>query len=256
MKKIISVLTICLMMCSTLCAAPGTDDFDKDVPATTQYIDEGGVSILGSLTAIDRVLANFRQGCRVVYASAATITIELGEVVVSNAAGTTRVLTQNTSDTTATWANIDTGSETVSTTYYVYATSTSDSTNTFTVMISASSTTPTGATYWKKLGSFVNDADGNIVQITNDGFFTNAQNYESKTYDVIYQATTDLYVSAYDTAHSTLYLYSDGTSSPSTLVDRHADADGDNNVSGIILAGNYYQVDGASTTTIQVTALN
>jgi hypothetical protein len=76
-------------------------------------------------------------------------------------------LRANTSATTVTWANIDTGAEAISSTYYLWAVADADAT-TFTVMISLSNTAPTGATYYRKLGSFYNDASGNITQITND----------------------------------------------------------------------------------------
>ena len=168
MKKLICGILIVLMASLNAYATPGTDDWDKDVPATTQYIDEGGISILGSLTAVDRVLAKYQQGCSIIYASTSTFLVDIGEVTLSNAAGTTRVFTQNTSQVTVTWADIDAGSEAASTTYYVYAISTSDATNTFTVSISASSTTPTGATYWKRLGNFYNDSGSDISLIVNE----------------------------------------------------------------------------------------
>nr|NQU92748.1 hypothetical protein [Bacteroidota bacterium] len=54
-----------------------------------------------------------------------------------------------------TWADLDTGSESTGT-YYLYGNCDADAT-TFTVKISASSSAPTGATYYKQLGSFSND---------------------------------------------------------------------------------------------------
>ena len=68
---------------------------------------------------------------------------------------------QNTANTTVTWADIDTGAEAASTTYYVYAVADADAT-TATFMVSANSSTPTGATYYKKIGSFYNDSSSNI----------------------------------------------------------------------------------------------
>jgi len=117
---------------------------------------------------LDRLLSTYKQGAKIVYATAATLTIEAGSVVVSNSAGDTRLMVANTSSTTVTWSDIDTGSEAVSTTYYVYAYQDTTTNATFDIVISTSSSTPTGVTYYARLGSFYNNASGDIEQIEND----------------------------------------------------------------------------------------
>lgn len=93
-----------------------------------------------------------------------------GEIMITDASGNRR-LRRNTSDTTVTWANIDTGSE-ANATYYVYAVADASAT-TFTVMISTNATTPTGATFYRKIGSFINVAgDISKKSISDDLYVT------------------------------------------------------------------------------------
>ncbi|HAG50555.1 MAG TPA: hypothetical protein DCL42_04375 [Deltaproteobacteria bacterium] len=153
--------------------------------ATTQWRDgDGSNTVLGSIspstidTAIytnivsplDNLLAVQRQGLRLTYASAATITVESGASVNSNSTGTIRLFGRNSSSTTLSWADIDTGAEANSTTYHVYSFHSATSDTTLGFKISASASAPTGATYYQKLGSFYNDASGNITNITNNDF--------------------------------------------------------------------------------------
>lgn len=119
------------------------------------------------LEPLDRLLYNFKEGCGIIYATAATLTVETGEVVLHNAAGSLHKMRRNTSDVTVTWADIDTGAEASETTYYLYAIADADAT-TFTVQISASSSAPDSATYYRRLGSFYNNASSNVEQIAND----------------------------------------------------------------------------------------
>ena len=113
---------------------------------------------------IDRLLSNY-QTCNLNYASVSTITVGIGEVVCSNSDGSLRKFRANTSATTVTWADIDVSAEGSSTTYYVHAVADTDAT-TFTCKISTSETAPTGCTYYKSLGSFYNNSDGDIEQIS------------------------------------------------------------------------------------------
>lgn len=114
------------------------------------------------LTApLDRLLSNYRSGCDGYWTSSSTFSVSAGEVTCSNAGGTIRCMRQNTSATAVTWSNIDTGAEAGSTAYAYYAVADADAT-TFTVTISANLTTPSGVTYYKKLGEFYNNSSGNI----------------------------------------------------------------------------------------------
>ena len=117
---------------------------------------------------LDTMLSNYRRGCQISYASASTLTVAAGEIMLSNSDGSIRLMQKNTSATTVAWANIDTGAEASSTSYYLWAYMDTVSTTTFSVCISTSSIAPTGKTYYARLGSFYNDASGNITLIAND----------------------------------------------------------------------------------------
>ena len=116
------------------------------------------------------LLRNYRRGCDLVFDTIAQTTLTAGEVMLTDASGN-KVLRRNTSNLTVTWADIDTGAE-ANNTYYIYAVGDSSGTN-FTALISLNSATPTGATFFKRLGSFVNSG-GNIVSasIANDNVLT------------------------------------------------------------------------------------
>ena len=125
--------------------------------------DIDSASYQNIVAPLDRVLATHRQGCDLSYSSTSEISVSAGEIVCSNSAASVRKFRQNTSATTVDWDNIDTGTEATDTKYYVYSVADADA-NTFTIMISTSSTSPTGATCYRQLGSFYNDSDGDIVE--------------------------------------------------------------------------------------------
>ena len=114
-------------------------------------------------TSIKAMMKNYKAGCKCVYKSATELTVTAGEIYIGDASGN-GAYRQNTSDVTVTWAMIDTGSEANSTQYYVYARADSAAT-TFTVLISTNATTPTGGTYYRKIGRFYNDGSGNITLV-------------------------------------------------------------------------------------------
>lgn len=112
------------------------------------------------------LLKNYKQACNVEYKSATEVYIRAGQLAVSDASGNMRFRV-NTSDLTLTWTDIDTGAEENSTLYYVYVLADAAGT-TFTGKISKSASAPSGATFYRKVGSFYNDGSGNIdpLQIT------------------------------------------------------------------------------------------
>ena len=139
------------------------------------------------IAPLDRGLSNLQEGCKISYLSASTITVGAGEIMLSNAGGTIRLIQQNTSATTVSWTMIEAGgSESASTTYYLYAYQATATDTDFDVVISTSSTSPTGITYYAKLGSFYNDSSSNIVKtsINND----NDDNFEEAISDYIYDS--------------------------------------------------------------------
>ena len=150
---------------STNCWA--VDNFDKTQPAGTASAADIDALIIANNNSVDRLFSNYRSGCKLIYASASTVTVGTGSIVCNNSAGTIRRLRANTSTVTMAWSDIDTGSEAASTTYYVYAVGDTDAA-TFTVKLSTNTTSPTGITYYKRLGSFYNNASSNIITITND----------------------------------------------------------------------------------------
>ncbi len=138
----------------------------SDSPST---IDD---SIEANNNVVDRLLIGYRQGARIEYLSASTITVTAGEVACPNSGETIVRWRRNTSSTTVSFSDIDTGAENSSTTYYLYAVADTDAV-TFTVTISTNASTPSGKTYYARLGSFFNDSDGDISQndtLTNDNF--------------------------------------------------------------------------------------
>jgi len=116
--------------------------------------------------SLKNLLLSYRRNCNVEYKGVADLYVRAGEIAIPDASGNVR-LRRNTSDTTVDWDDIDTGSEANATQYYVYAVA-DTATTTFTVLISTSDSTPTGATYYKRLGSFYNNASGNIELVHND----------------------------------------------------------------------------------------
>ena len=156
MKKFVLILAF-LLICNLGYTA---SEWDKAEVAGTRSVSDIDYYIVQNNTALDRLLANYNTVV-LVYNSASQITASIGEVVCSNSDGSTRKMRQNTSATTITWADIDTGAEAGSTTYYIYANADADAT-TATFKISLSSTSPTGVTSYKKIGSFYNDSSSNI----------------------------------------------------------------------------------------------
>lgn len=165
MRRLFMVVFALLFMATQASAATG---WVKGKPAGTDNPSTIDTSIGENNAALDLMLSNYRQDCKIVYSSASQLTVNSGGVMVSNSTGTVRLMLANSASTTVTWSDLDTGSEASSTTYYVYAIASATTDTAFTVKISASSTAPSGVTYYKRLGSFYNDASSNITQITND----------------------------------------------------------------------------------------
>lgn len=155
--------------------------------ATTQWRNGTGINtILGSSNAsdidsnsynnivkpLDDLLSNYHQSLGIYYSSASALTVSPGSVMVSNSDGSIRLTLYNSTSTSIDFTNIDTGAEASSTTYYVYAIAASASATSATFKISANSTSPSGATYWKKIGTFVNNSssDINAASITTEPY--------------------------------------------------------------------------------------
>jgi len=248
MKKILLGLILSLCFISQGYAV---DEWAVGDPAGTRNASDLDLYLLANNAALDRFLTYGRHDCKVAYASASTITVGAGSIVCSNSAGSVRRLRANSTAITATWAMIDTGAEAASTTYYLWAIGDAD-TATFTVKISLSSTAPGSSTYYKRLGSFYNDASSNITLVADD-MYTEQRTYKylgawtAKSFDTSYLAATDGFVVAYAVGPHYLLGYTDSSNPPTTQRasgrDRGDDADdSDSTITFPVRKGDYYKV--------------
>lgn len=159
------ILGIIFALCVTQIAY-AADQWAKLEPLGTRAVADIDSYVGTNNEALDRLDFNYRKNCNCVYASASTLTVIAGEVACPNAGGDVVRWRRNSTNTTVTWSNIDTGAEANSTVYYVYAVADTDAT-TFTVVLSTNSSAPSGATYYHKLGHFYNDSDGDITSVGN-----------------------------------------------------------------------------------------
>ena len=162
MKRLLVVLMIFGLSIPGYCA----DQWTKGQLAGTISVSDSDTYNQVNNNALDRLLYDYRHNAVLVYASASTLTVTAGRIAIPNAAGTVVRWRGETSSTTATWSNIDTGSEANSTQYYVYLSGDTDETG-FDVVISTSSSAPSGITYYRKIGYFYNNSSGNIVNVGN-----------------------------------------------------------------------------------------
>ncbi len=166
MKRMLFIIFALLLLFQS--QAYSADQWDVDEPKGDTDINDYDAEIPENNAALERLLYNYRNGLRIEYSSASALTLGTGEVDCVNSSGDGKVFRRMSSETTVDWDDIDTGSEEASDTYYMYAVADTDITG-VTFKISLSSTSPTGATYYRKLGSFDNDASSNITEISNLG---------------------------------------------------------------------------------------
>ena len=251
MKK----LLVLLMSFSLVFSVYATDQWDTTDPAGSESPSDLDDLITTNNDVVDRLLSDYRQGAKISYSSATTLSVSSGQVTCDNSARTSRKWRENTSATSVTFSSIDTSTEAASTTYYVYAVADTDAT-TFTIVISKSSTEPSGATYYAKLGQFYNNSSSNIVNddtLINDNDYNTHRDFGSwisKSNDTSYLASTDGFVMAYNITKYTVKAYTDGSNPPTTLRaserDQGDDADdSDGSITMPVKKGDYYKVTGA-----------
>lgn len=114
--------------------------------------------------ALDRLVINYKRGLAVNQTDSNTLSVLVGELAISNSAGSITRWRRTTTATTVNWSDIDTGAEANSTQYYVYATADTDITG-MVFKISTSSTAPSGATYYRKIAEFYNSSAGAITHL-------------------------------------------------------------------------------------------
>lgn len=146
--------------------AYAVDQWAKTAPAGSAAAADIDSLVQTNNGALDRMVIDYRKGAAVIVDSVATVGVLAGELAIPNSDGSVVRYRRNTATTSVTWSNIDTGAETSATQYYIYAVADTDAT-TFTVQISASSSAPSGGTYYRKIGYFYNDASGDIVNVGN-----------------------------------------------------------------------------------------
>ena len=254
MKKIIIALMACLIAVPGYCA----DEWLKTRPQSTDSKIDYPAAVKANNAALDRLLANYvGGGMRLTYSSGSTISVTAGQVVCSNDAGSVRKFRNNTSATNVTFSNLDTGPESSSKTYYIYAVADADAT-TATFMISASSSAPTGATYYKRLGSFYNDSSSDISLINNDQEYSEIGDVSSKNFGTTYEAPTDGIVTAYVDCSSTgtavMTATTDSAAAPTTTVGKDAcwwpDGIAYGSLSFPVNSGDSYKVTNSTTGTV------
>ena len=172
-KSVPSIATLSIALLLLLSSnVYSADQWDKTEPAGSISASDLDFVIGVNNEALDRLVIGYREGVKIEYLSASTITVTSGQVACANSAGSVVRWRRNTSDTTVSWTNIEAGgSESASQTYYLWAVADTDVT-TFTVVVSTSSTSPVGSTYRSRLGSFYNNSSSNIENISNDNAVT------------------------------------------------------------------------------------
>ena len=252
-KTIFLILSILLLNINLSYATVG---WNKILPQTSENPQAISPDVQENNNAIDLMLQNYRDGyLTVTLTSTSAITIGAGGVMLSNSGGSTRLMVANTSTTTMSSTNIDTGSISPSSTYYIYAYTSSTTATTFSVIYSASATSPTGITYYKRLGSFTTDSSSNFVGVNSDvsppgPFSTQNIVTASRAQGTVYQNLTGktmmVNVSIYLNNGITVSANTDSSSSPSTTV---AQANNNTGTNGLIqsftfmvLSNNYYEI--------------
>jgi hypothetical protein len=161
MKKLLIFFMGMVLLSGTANATVG---WNKSIPATSENPQAISPDVIENNTALDLMLQNYRDGyLTITLTSTSAITIGAGGVMLSNSGGSTRLMVANTSTTTMSSTNIDTGSISPSSTYYIYAYASSTTATTFSVIYSASSTSPTGITYYAQIGKFSTDGSSNFI---------------------------------------------------------------------------------------------
>lgn len=111
-------------------------------------------------------LRSYKKGCDIEYKSVDDLYVRKGELGIPDGSGHV-TFRRNTAEITVDWSMLDTGIEASATTYYIYAVADSSGT-TFTILISANPTTPTGATYYRLLGTIYNNGGSDIVLVNSN----------------------------------------------------------------------------------------
>ena len=166
MRRIFLGLALLILMAGNANATVG---WRISIPATSENPQAISPDVIENNTAIDLMLQDYRSGhVSITLVSTSEIDIGPGGVMLSNSGGSTRLMVANSTLTAMSSTNIDTGTISASSTYYIYAYASSTTATTFSIIYSASSTSPTGITYYARLGSFTTDSSKNFVTVSSD----------------------------------------------------------------------------------------
>ena len=167
MKKLLAVLICMLLVVGNAFAIndwrQGTNSAPIEGTVNPSDIDTNSENY--AFAPLDKLLTNSIHGCSLTYASASTITVGIGEVNCTD--GTIHRFRKNVATTTLDMAvvgvgGIDSGSaEAASTLYSVYAVADANAT-TFTVICGEQGTALSDVTYYRYIGSFLNNGSSNI----------------------------------------------------------------------------------------------
>lgn len=200
MKKI----TICIFLLSFLAVsgnmAFSADQWDRAEPALDTEINDYDVELPENNAALERLLYSHRNGLRIEYLSASAVTVETGSIMCMDSSGDVKVFRRMNSSTTVDWDDLDVDSEESEETYYIYATADTDIEGVV-FKISLDGTSPDGSTYYRKIGSFYNDADSDITEISNLGEELNY--YDSGWFSV---TTSTTYTKTHDLGTSNILV--------------------------------------------------
>ena len=215
MKKILSFIMGIFLLSGTANATVG---WNKSIPATSENPQAISPDVIENNTAVDLMLQNYRDGgVTITLSSTSLITIGAGGVMLSNSGGSVRLMVANTSTSSLGPLNIDTGSISPSSTYYIYAYASTTTATTFSVVFSTSSSSPTGITYYAPLGKFTTDGSSNFVSASSN---INPQvglgSWTSPTINNIYQASTDGFLSCTNSTNTAIQIFTDSSSNPTT----------------------------------------
>ena len=143
---------------------------------------------------LDPIAAEYRRNCTLVPVEGDynSVTVLEGTLAIPNETGDDIRVRKNAASTIIDWSDIDGVStpDDPDTQYYVYAVADAPGTD-FTFLISTSTTTPSVATYYRKIGYFYNDSSDNIRDVGNIKGGDVANTIEMHASDEVFTTSTD-----------------------------------------------------------------
>ena len=192
------------------------------------------------------LLKNYIQGCKLAYIGDDSLTVESGEALIPNVTTGKRLRVQ-TSNVTADTDNLDSGSSFAnSTTYYVYLTAEASGTG-WVVSISTDDTSPDGFTYYKRIGTFVTDGSGDILEGSISNVNGNKEVLSYKSYDSGWFAISQN--TQYTKTHSL------GTTKVIATLYFSTASDGSANFYGAGAMNSFYEDDSGATESLAISGL-